>query len=557
MSVFSLDILAGNPVRVQDVDEACAFLGVTLKEEEKGDYLNLLAVYHASTEKLLAMNDYVPEVDEERFPRENIYYPETKDNPYNAWAWRFTLKDKNSDGKGILEGKTFALKDCIGVKGVPMMFGTDFFKDYTPNVDAVIVTRILEAGGIITGRATCENMCHSATSFSAATGPVHNPYAKGYSSGGSSSGSAVLVALGDVDGAIGADQGGSIRVPAGWCGIFGLKPTFGLVPFTGIASNEATNDHVGPMTKTLLDNALLLQAIAGTDGIDDRSFGSPTPEGIPKYYDLLNAIPNPKDLSGMRIGILGESIKMPSLDPRIKACFLTSAEKFKELGAEVDYVSVPLHSEGAIIWTGISKYSGFLSKTGATGGRRGYFMNDFLSKTIPLTQEKWDNAYPRFVALFYGQLCTNQKWFSNHDFSVKNTFLNGAYAWKHFPTLLGKAANLSLALRKAYDAALSKYDVLVLPNLPYIANSHPSPDATPLQHIAKQVGLTSNTAPFNQSGHPVLAMPIGKLEIIEGPLKGSGTKLPVSMQVVGKWYGEETVYKAAYAWSEAFDWTSM
>jgi amidase len=101
--------------------------------------------------------------------------------------------------------------------------------------------------------------------------------------------------------------------------------------------------------------------------------------------------------------------------------------------------------------------------------------------------------------------------------------------------------------------------VLILPNLPYIANSHASVDGTssPLDLIGKQVGLTSNTAPFNQSGHPVLAMPIGKLEIQEGELAGKGVKLPVSMQVVGRWLGEESVYKAAYAWSESFDWAEL
>lgn len=127
--------------------------------------------------------------------------------------------------------------------------------------------------------------------------------------------------------------------------------------------------------------------------------------------------------------------------------------------------------------------------------------------------------------------------------SSKNIFVNGLYGLHKFPTLLGHATNLSLKLRQDYDAALAIQTVLLAPNLPYIANSHASvpfasstPDApaAPLDLIGKQVGLTSNTAPFNQSGHPVLAMPCGMLEIQEGPLAGSGTKLPVSLQVIGK-----------------------
>lgn len=129
--------------------------------------------------------------------------------------------------------------------------------------------------------------------------------------------------------------------------------------------------------------------------------------------------------------------------------------------------------------------------------------------------------------------------------------------------MLGHATNLSLKLRLDYDAALENYTVLLAPNLPYIANSHapvpfaassPENPAAPLDLIGKQVGLTSNTAPFNQSGHPVLAMPCGMLEIEEGPLNGSGVKLPVSLQIVGKWWGEEDIYRVAYAWGLANDW---
>ena len=118
---------------------------------------------------------------------------------------------------------------------------------------------------------------------------------------------------------------------------------------------------------------------------------------------------------------------------------------------------------------------------------------------------------------------------------------------------------MTLKLRLAYDAALAEYTVLLAPNLPYIANSHAAigPTATPLSLIGKQVGLTSNTAPFNQSGHPVLAVPCGMLEIQEGPLAGSGVKLPVSLQVIGKWWGEEDVFKVAYAWELEIDWTLL
>lgn len=157
--------------------------------------------------------DYVPDVDMKRFPRENIRFPTPEENPLGAWAWKCDIRDTiTKESPGLLEGKTVAIKDNIAIKDVPMLMGTDFVKNYVPNTDATVITRLLEAGATIKGKSVCENLCHSATSSSAATGPVHNPHAKGYSSGGSSSGSAALVANGDVDLALGADQGGSVRV---------------------------------------------------------------------------------------------------------------------------------------------------------------------------------------------------------------------------------------------------------------------------------------------------------------------------------------------------------
>lgn len=150
--------------------------------------------------------------------------------------------------------------------------------------------------------------------------------------------------------------------------------------------------------------------------------------------------------------------------------------------------------------------------------------------------------------------------------STKNILLNGIYAQKTFPSLLGRATNLSLQLRREYDAALARYTLLATPTLPYVANTHAAvpfanssleAPATPLDLIGKQLGLTSNTAPFDQSGHPALTMPCGRLPIIEGPLAGSGTKLPVGMQLIGRWFGEEAIYRAAYAWELANTWEEL
>ena len=151
-----------------------------------------------------------------------------------------------------------------------MMNGSSILEGYVPDVDATIVTRILDAGGTIIGKTNCEFLCFSAGSHTNALGPTHNPRRRGYTTGGSSSGSAAVVAASEADMAVGGDQGGSIRAPAAFCGIYGMKPTHGLVPYSGIMSVEPTLDHAGPMPRTVADNALLLTALAGPDGLDPR-----------------------------------------------------------------------------------------------------------------------------------------------------------------------------------------------------------------------------------------------------------------------------------------------
>jgi amidase len=528
MSVFSVDPKEGSPVTPQALNDICQTFGIKLKDDEAEDYRKLLAVFDESAQEIMDMPDYVPPVDLERFPRNDVYQVPKEKNTHGAWAWQCSIKDSKPNN-GPLAGKTVVLKDMISVKDVPMLMGTEFVSGFVPNTDASVTTRVLEAGGHILGKAVCENLCHSGTSHSAPTGVVDNPHCKGYSAGGSSSGSGVLVALGEADMSIGADQGGSVRIPACNCGIVGFKPTFGLIPYTGCGSNEPTNDHLGPMTRTVLENALLLQSIAGNDNIDDRSFPAPTPAKLPKYYSHLKNSSKPQDLSEMKIGIVKESLETSVLDPRVKDLFNAACDSLRKCGATVSEVSIPIHKKGPSIWTAVSKYGGYLTKKYGAPGHRSHNMHELNSLILEALrkQSAWDKAYSASI----------------------NIYLNGAWAERHHPALLAKGTNLSRQLRDSYDAALREYDVLLTPTLPYVATSHAAPNASPIDQIKKQVGLTSNTCQFNQTGHPALTLPIGRLTPKEGPAAGDEkVKLPVGLQIVGKWWGEETVYKVAYAY---------
>ena len=211
-------------------------------DEELKSYDALMQANYAAYDVVDAMPDYVPAV---KYPRTPGYRPEGEENKYNAWYVKTEIKGAPS---GKLAGKTIALKDNVCLAGVPMMNGASTLEGYTPDIDATIVTRILDAGGTIVGKTHCEYFCFSGGSHTCAAGPVHNPHKMGYSAGGSSSGSAVVVATGEVDMAIGGDQGGSIRIPSAFSGIYGMKATYGLVPYTGVMPIEITIDHTGPMT---------------------------------------------------------------------------------------------------------------------------------------------------------------------------------------------------------------------------------------------------------------------------------------------------------------------
>src|SRR5215218_8635256 len=198
-------------------------------------------------------------------PERSWTRPDLADNPYNAWYVTTSITEA---GEGPLAGRTVAVKDNTAVAGVPMMNGSATVEGYVPRRDATVVTRMLAAGATIAGKAVCEDLCFSGGSHTSRTGPVRNPWDETRSTGGSSSGSAALVAAGIVDVATGGDQGGSIRMPASYSGIVGHKPTHGLVPYTGAFPIEQTLDHVGPMTRTVGDAALVLNVIAGLDGLD-------------------------------------------------------------------------------------------------------------------------------------------------------------------------------------------------------------------------------------------------------------------------------------------------
>lgn len=394
-----------------------------------------------------------------------------------------------------------------------MMNGTSTLEGYVPEFDATIVTRILDAGGEIVGKAVCEHLCFSGGSHTSDTGPVLNPHDHTHSAGGSSSGSAALVAAGEVDIASGGDQGGSIRIPSGWCGTYGLKPTHGLVPYTGVFPIELTLDHTGPIAATVPDVALLLAAIAGEDGLDPRQ----TDVRLGDYEGALNT-----DAQGLKIGVVSEGFGLPDLsEDDVDETVRSAANVLKEQGAEVEEVSIPLHLDGIHIWNAIAIEGAteLMVRGNAMGTNwKGHYSTSLL------------DVYAR------GRLARAD----DLSETVKLTMLMGQYMRdKYHGRYYAKAQNLARRLTAAYDEVLRNVDLLLMPTLPHKATKIPEPDAPREEVVARSLEMLPNTAPFDVSGHPAMNVPCG---LSDG--------LPIGMMLIGKKWDEETVLRAAHAFEQ-------
>ncbi|WP_349295365.1 amidase (plasmid) [Thioclava sp. 'Guangxiensis'] len=495
-----------------ELKQTAAALGLSFSESELTEYHEQITQRLQAYTDIAQMPDEIPEVT---YARTMGHRPTGEENPHNAWYWKTAIKGA---ANGKLKGKKISLKDNIMLAGVPMMNGTPHLEGYIPEFDAPIVTRMLDAGGEIAGKAHCELLCMTGSSFTNATGHVHNPYKHGYSAGGSSSGSAVTVATGEVDMSIGCDQGGSIRMPSSFCGIYGMKPTHGLVPYTGIMPIEIEIDHAGPMTRTVEDNALLLEVIAGDDGYDPRI---KAPE-VKEYTKALTG-----NIRGLKIGIMTEGFQSIYADETVNAKVREAAKRFEALGAEVVEVSVPMHMQAPSIFEPIvtqGAYATMFEGDGYGASRRDLYAVSMMDHYRGWRRTADDLSPTAKIALMAGHYMTHR------------------YGTRFY----GKARNITRRLRAAYDAQLAQVDLLLMPTTATTAQKLPGPDASLaeiVRHAAEPVAITH---PFDITHHPAMSVPCG---MIDG--------LPVGMMLVGKHFDEETIYRAAHAFEQSGDWKTF
>ena len=495
------------PPTRQDLRRAAADLGLTLTATDIEEFCALSAQTIAALRPIDRMNDYLPPTIYPRSPGTRV--PAEQD-PLHAWYVRTSVRGADD---GPLRGKQVVLKDNICLAGVPMMNGASTLEGYIPDVDATIVTRVLRAGGEIAGKAHCEYLCYSGGSHTNSTGPTHNPYRHGYSAGGSSSGCAALVGAGDVCMAIGGDQGGSIREPSAFCGAYGLKPTHGLVPYTGIFPIDPTLDHAGPITSSAADNALLLEVLAGADGLDPRQ----TAPRVSRYTESVS-----EGVAGLRIGMLAEGFGQPLASSPVEQAVRQAADRLAAAGATIRTVSVPMHREAMSIWAAIAV-------EGTTAMMTGNAMDAGLPglhvTSLVIAHSAWRSradmlSEPLKAALLVGH------------------YLQARYGGRYY----SKAQNLARQLRESYDQALSVVDLLMMPTVPFTAPPLPL-DGSRAAMLSPGFDPIVNTAPFNCTGHPAMSVPCG---IDNG--------LPVGAMLTARHWDEGSIYRAAGVLEAAGDW---
>jgi len=434
-------------------------------------------------------------------------------DPHGAWMYR-TEMPAGTAPTGPLAGQRLVVKDAIAVAGVPMTLGGNFLVDFVPSTSALVVERALAAGATLAGTAVCEDLCYSGSSFTSVTGPVRNPYDPLRAAGGSTSGCAVLLATGEADLAFGTDLGGSVRNPAAWCGISALKPSFGVVPYSGAVSTEFSMDHLGLMARTARDIALLLDVVAGASDADPRQAGIGALAGSAGGAD--------SDISHLRVGILRDGFGWPERsDPRVDAMVREAAVALGRLGAGAAEVSVALYRHATDIHVPISCEGGLATvfEQNTQGSNR-------------------HGSFDAELAWAFGQaLGTN----------AANLPLNGKIALIAGTVLrdatksrtLALAQRLRVLLRAQIDAALRLFDVLVLPAVPMLPHLLPTTALPAAAHQKLAFEMHDNNCAANLTGHPALSVPCG---LIDG--------LPVGMLLLGRHLEDHLLLAVAHQFQQ-------
>jgi aspartyl-tRNA(Asn)/glutamyl-tRNA(Gln) amidotransferase subunit A len=406
------------------------------------------------------------------------------------------------EADGPLAGKTVAVKDNISTEGVRTTCGSEMLEDYVPPYDATVVERLTEAGATIAGKANMDEFGMGTTTETSAFGPTENPVAEGRVPGGSSGGSAAAVAAGETDLALGTDTGGSIRCPAAFCGVVGIKPTYGLVSRYGLVAYANSLEQIGPIAPTVEEAAGLLDVIAGPDGNDatTRNEGADS-----NYADAADG-----DVEGTTIGVPTELVD--GADEGVVEQFWAAMDDLESQGATVEEVSLPSveHAVEAYYVIAMSEASSNLARyDGVRYGHSGGFDGN------------WNETFANAREEAFGD-------------EVKRRILLGTYALSagYHDKYYKKAQDARAWVKQDFDEAFEDVDVLASPTMP----TPPFPMGESLDDPLTMYLADANTVPVNLANLPAISVPAGETD-----------GLPVGAQFIGPKFGEETIVRVGSA----------
>jgi len=499
-----------NPLTAAEIAALAPLDWIQLRAEEAEELLPVIAA-------LTDFDELVSRLEGEfTLPRPGSrdpgYSPGPDENPHNAFIRRCDVEGASS---GPLTGLRVGVKDNIALAGVPMTNGSRA-TPFVPEHDAVVVERILAAGGRIVGTLNMDDFGAAGLGETSAFGPARNPVDPSRSAGGSSGGSGAAVRAGEVDLALAVDQGGSGRIPAAFCGVVAIKATHGLVPSFGIVHIDHTIDVVTPIARTVSGAARLLEVIAGEDwrdpqwvrgGIATADFAAAAGDGV----------------RGLRVGIVEESCSASICEPAVLEGVDRAAEALAEAGASVGRLSIPLWRDGlAIFLPFIAHLAADMYRTEGQGvGHLGAVDVEAM------------RAYARRRREESAQLAKQVKCWVIADRYVHEK-------WQGIP--YGRLHNLRLALRQRVSSALEDWDLLLTPTVPLTAPVL-ADSGVPFAEISGRTAerLPYNTAPINLSGHPALSLPSG----------ADRERMPTAVQLIGAHFDERTVFRAGFTLERA------
>ncbi|MGH9314092.1 MAG: Asp-tRNA(Asn)/Glu-tRNA(Gln) amidotransferase subunit GatA [Vicinamibacterales bacterium] len=417
-----------------------------------------------------------------------------------------------------LAGVPIALKDNLCTRGLTTTAGSRILEGYAPPYDATVVARLERAGAVIIGKTRCDEFAMGSSTENSAYGAVKNPWALDRIPGGSSGGSAAAVAAAMVPAALGSDTGGSIRQPAGLCGVTGFKPTWGRVSRYGLIAFASSLDQIGPITRTVEDTARVLQAIAGPDPFDATA--ADTPVG-----DYLAGLDGPGGsgspaLQDARIGVPRRLLD-DGVDEGVRRAFNAAIDVFASRGAKIVHVDLP-HSRHAI-----AVY--YLIATAEASSNLARYDGVRYGRRAPL------DATDTLVAMYER---TRQAGFGPE---VKRRIMLGTYVLSagYYDAYYLKAQQVRTLIRQDFDRALASADVVALPTSPTPAFRFGERTADPLKMYLADVFTVS--APL--AGLPAISVPCGFAD-----------RLPVGLQLVGRPFDEATIFRIAHAYEREAGW---